>query len=793
MNLRTTTGAGEQAKGTRARFVGGRTGEKPWPDYPGPDAESLDLPQVSGALETVRTWLFSADTRALALTGCPGIGKTKLLASLREHLSLFDDIAVFAASAGDQEPSGDLFEHLDRAIGAIGPRSHLVVLVDDIGFLDPGRRRALLELPHRHPQVRIVLTTHRKDELDGVLTLPIRPLSGPVDQITSDADPAHSSEVVRFFLRRLRRRDPTFTLAPEDIGSVTRICAASFGIPSDVDMLADLVARHGLTAVHESVSEDTPRNRLAELLGDTDSAHLSLTGDEMVVLASILALPGGAGISVLRHSLPRCDIDSLTRSLVERGLVFGAEPGQGESRGRYHLRVTGFAVASWCAGQPEVSLAAIRQSQADYLSAYIRRMAAGCFAESQRTVFAEFQYEQRNMRCAITELVGNGRYAQAVALMCDALPLLARTCGVTELLPHLLPIIREYVPATAQERYSLAELAVRVFAAAGEQEAAEVCFEDLSRLAVPDRTEIALLGNLVCDGRGSEELAEALAECVSADRKRGDLTRLSESVSEYIACLTRMRLFERADAECRTALFEAMRNGDEYAAGSLLLWRAVAACATGLGDTRPYLERALTKLLPLGPAATMSAVATVIEDHHPRDPHQDGIDLAMVSGSISRTCAHRTDGASAWWSVVAEADRRLSIRIGAISLQRWSAAGASVDLVDLLCEILQRRWNGNPTGAAMSRRPGMAPLGTADPHLLKERSELTSRESEVASLVAMGLTNKQIARRLRISEWTVINHLRQVMRKLDCNSRVQVARWVHDLESAATPAEATRP
>ncbi|MFI6451756.1 LuxR C-terminal-related transcriptional regulator [Streptosporangium amethystogenes] len=772
-------------------FAGARAGEGPWLDRLDLAAESLDLPQVRGVLETVHTWLSSADTRALALTGPPGIGKTALLAHLREQLSTADGIAVCTASAGDQESSHDLFERLHRAIGAMshtaGP-ARLVILLDDITSLDAGRRRAVLELPHHHPQVHVVVTASRKGELAGVLTLPIRPLSGPVDGIVADADPANSSEVVRFFLRCLRRRDPTFTLAPEDIGSVTRICAASFGIPSDVDVLAGLAARYGLTAVHDAVSEDNPRNRLAELLGDTDSGRHGLTGDEMVVLTSILALPGGASTSVLRQSLPRCDIDGLTGSLVARGLVFRTEPGQGESRGRYHLRVTGFPAANWCAGQPEVSIAAIRQSQADYLSSHIGRMAAGCFSESQRAVFAEFQYERRNLRCAITELVGNGRYAQAVALMCDALPLLARTCGVAELLPHLLPVIREYGPATERERYSLAKLAVRVFSAAGEQEAAAVCFDDLSGFPAPAEPEIALLGSLVC---GSHE-AETLAECVRIDRERGDPARLSESVTEYVACLMRMRLFKRADAECHVALFEAMRSGDEYAAGSLLLWRAVAACATGSGDARLYIERALAKLLPLGPTATMSAVGTVIDGRHLRDLHQGGIDLAMVAGSLSRTCASWADGTSACWPVLAEADGQLAKRIGALSLRRWSAAGASVDLVDLLCEILQRRWGDNLVGTAGSH-PGLPSPEMADPGLLRERSKLTARESEVASLVATGLTNKQIARRLRISEWTAINHLRQVMRKLDCNSRVQVARWVHGLESAATPAETPQP
>jgi DNA-binding CsgD family transcriptional regulator len=60
------------------------------------------------------------------------------------------------------------------------------------------------------------------------------------------------------------------------------------------------------------------------------------------------------------------------------------------------------------------------------------------------------------------------------------------------------------------------------------------------------------------------------------------------------------------------------------------------------------------------------------------------------------------------------------------------------------------------------------------------RSPLTKRETQVARCVGQGLTNKQIARRMDISEWTVVNHMREIMRKLECTSRVQVARWAWD-------------
>ncbi|MBO7940922.1 response regulator transcription factor, partial [Streptomyces sp. S9] len=56
--------------------------------------------------------------------------------------------------------------------------------------------------------------------------------------------------------------------------------------------------------------------------------------------------------------------------------------------------------------------------------------------------------------------------------------------------------------------------------------------------------------------------------------------------------------------------------------------------------------------------------------------------------------------------------------------------------------------------------------------------QLTARQYEVAMLVSQGLTNRQISQQLRLSEWTVVNHVRQVMRRLDVPSRIHVAQWV---------------
>jgi DNA-binding NarL/FixJ family response regulator len=55
--------------------------------------------------------------------------------------------------------------------------------------------------------------------------------------------------------------------------------------------------------------------------------------------------------------------------------------------------------------------------------------------------------------------------------------------------------------------------------------------------------------------------------------------------------------------------------------------------------------------------------------------------------------------------------------------------------------------------------------------------EMTEREREVLTLVAAGLPNKVIARRLGISEATVKAHLTNVYRQIGVDSRVQAALW----------------
>lgn len=57
---------------------------------------------------------------------------------------------------------------------------------------------------------------------------------------------------------------------------------------------------------------------------------------------------------------------------------------------------------------------------------------------------------------------------------------------------------------------------------------------------------------------------------------------------------------------------------------------------------------------------------------------------------------------------------------------------------------------------------------------------LTPRESDVVHLVAEGLSNAEIGRRLHMSETTIKTYMTRILAKLDCTNRVQAALLARD-------------
>jgi DNA-binding CsgD family transcriptional regulator/tetratricopeptide (TPR) repeat protein len=115
------------------------------------------------------------------------------------------------------------------------------------------------------------------------------------------------------------------------------------------------------------------------------------------------------------------------------------------------------------------------------------------------------------------------------------------------------------------------------------------------------------------------------------------------------------------------------------------------------------------------------------------------------------------------------ANSRFQCALALRALGGPAAAARAVEQLDLAhsaaLALGLRLWRG---GAAAGR--AARPIPSAGP-------PLTSREREVAWLVADGLTNGEIAERLFISKRTAETHLGHIRRKLELDSRVGIATW----------------
>jgi predicted ATPase/DNA-binding SARP family transcriptional activator/DNA-binding CsgD family transcriptional regulator len=113
---------------------------------------------------------------------------------------------------------------------------------------------------------------------------------------------------------------------------------------------------------------------------------------------------------------------------------------------------------------------------------------------------------------------------------------------------------------------------------------------------------------------------------------------------------------------------------------------------------------------------------------------------------------------------------RLSIARSQLDEEAWSRAWAEGKAMPLeraveyaFSEVEEHE---PPTLVSVPEQPPPADEAT---------ERLTAREQEMALLVGRGLTNRQIAQELSISEHTVANHVRKILKKLGLRSRIQIS------------------
>jgi DNA-binding NarL/FixJ family response regulator len=97
----------------------------------------------------------------------------------------------------------------------------------------------------------------------------------------------------------------------------------------------------------------------------------------------------------------------------------------------------------------------------------------------------------------------------------------------------------------------------------------------------------------------------------------------------------------------------------------------------------------------------------------------------------------------------------------------------------LLANVLEGETTLSPEMATMALAE-FTRMETALPPKTDESVSLTTRQNEVLELTAQGLSNKEIANALHITEATVKYHVSQILDRLHLKSRYQFAKYVRD-------------
>ena len=202
------------------------------------------------------------------------------------------------------------------------------------------------------------------------------------------------------------------------------------------------------------------------------------------------------------------------------------------------------------------------------------------------------------------------------------------------------------------------------------------------------------------------------------------------------------------------------RRGDPGRANGCAEALARIAARTGHPDALAALAQAIGEAaLAEGDAATAAEqLARAVEIHRGLDLPYERAEIELRAGAALAAAGER-EPAQARLAAAHRAARRLGARPLAADAARAVAA---------LGESVAARLGGRASAEA-------------------EGAGLSRRELEVVRLVAEGRTNREIANELYLSPRTVDMHVRSILRRLDCRSRVEAARRAGELGLLAAP------
>ncbi len=759
-------------------------------------------------LEEVERLLATA--RLLTITGVGGGGKTRLVLRLAEaaleryadgvwlvELAALADPTLapraVATALGLQEEAGR--PPMETLEAALRLRQFLLVL-DNCEHLVQACAELAEALLRTCPRLRILATSREPLRVPGEVTWHLPPLSVPDPDRPPDLEELNRSEAVQLLASRAAAALPTFALTVENADAVARLCHRLGGIPLAIELAAALIPALSVEQIAArldghfhllSGGSRTALPRHQTLEAALDWSHALLSEPERALLRRLAVFAGGfsleAAEAVCAFAADGNAVDRLCR-LVDKSLVVAEGGGAGAVRYRLLEPIRQYAAERLvAAGEAHCA----RRCHAEYFLALAERAEPELSGPDQATWLERLEREHDNLRAALAWLsdvgdrAGDGgavqdravvdaeaglRFGWALMRFWDMRGHLAE--GRARL-ATLLRADRAAGPTSARARALFA--AGRLAYEQGDYAAALACSEESLTIAreVGDR----------------ECVAFALTQVGHVLRIRGDPEAAGPLYEESLAI--RRELVARGAATFRPGVAISLK-----CLGGVALARGDLAGAHDLYTESLAIERELghrweiaLSLHRLGEIAIDLGRLTEVRGHFGAAlavarELGDRQNIALVLGGVAGLAAAQGEPERAMRLVGAADALRETIKCVLDPADRARVEGRLAGAAALLGQesAARLRVEGGtlpPDGAIAEAVAALTPPERAAGVPLRQR--LTRREREVAVLIACGLTNRAIAAELVIAEWTVVNHVRSIMRKLGVGSRAQVAAW----------------
>jgi predicted ATPase/DNA-binding CsgD family transcriptional regulator len=677
----------------------------------------------------------------------------------------------------------------------------LLLILDNCEHVAAGCAELSETLLRACPRLHILATSRQPLQTDNERLWRVQPLV--------------AGEAVSLFAARAALRAPEFRLTESTLGVVTDICRRLDGLPLAIELvaartdsfdLADIAARIE-TGLRLSVTGPrTAPARQQTLRATLDWSYSMLAHNEAVLLRRLAVFAGGwtleAAHAVCADAvLSVTSIAELLERLVAKSLVMLDRNAAGE---RYRLLET---VREYALERLETSIEAthIRRRHAAHVLELVERVPPEAVSAAHGAIL---EREQGDVRAALAWAVNQPEVELGLRLARGAYDLWSLRGHYAEGRAWLERALRlpeaDSTPWGIRVRAILGQILIQQGEYAAAEAASQAALEGST--AAGDELGVALatrsLGNVAL-WRGNLTLAGALlGEAVGRLRVMGSHGQFSALVNYATVALERDEVEQvlelAADFEQRGQAWQ----GPLALARGLFLRGSVAARSGDAALAEELFRRAFELQEPL--AYHQFRVVLLTELGHTL------LDQAKV-GQAKIAFAEALRGAS-------DAGLRIRVARALDGVARSMAdsqpsdavrlAGAAAGLRTLLGVIAWprelrhtaawlpavRRELGERAYAA-AWMPGETLMTDEATDLARalldtpaqNLSPLTRRQTEVAALLARGLSTSEVAAELVISMATVRVHVDHILAKLDLHSRTQIAVWVREHAEATAP------